>query len=35
MKIIDKPVKRKIVLYKPNNQKIGIAMTIDIKAGIL
>ena len=34
VKIIDKPVKRKIVLYNPNNQNTGIAIIIDIKAGI-
>ena len=31
--IIDKLVYRKIVLYNPNNQNIGNAIAIDIKAG--
>ena len=28
--IIDDPTKRNIVLYKPNNQNIGIAKNIEI-----
>ena len=30
LKIIDVPVKRKIVLYKPDNQNIGIAKHIEV-----
>ena len=33
-KIIDKPVKRKIVRYNPNNQNIGIAIITDMNAGV-
>ena len=33
VKIIDKPEKRKIVRYNPNNHKIGIEIITDIKAG--
>lgn len=33
LKIISIPVYRKIVLYNPNNQNIGIAINIDIKDG--
>lgn len=34
VKIIDELVKRNIVLYSPNIQKIGIAKIIDKKAGV-
>ena len=33
VKIIDKLVYLKIVRYNPNNQNIGIAISIDINAG--
>ena len=32
--MIDNPVKRKIVLYNPNNQNTGIAKIIEIRAGV-